>query len=149
MGEVNIMKDRVEHSYKPTESKYKGRAEEMYVTYDVLQETRGGGAALYPKVKRVYIAGKVKDWQTGKFANRTGRKVNGVKIDYEQSRARYDRKEYQAKRGDTKYKVGPARVGGGHSTFSKIVEVPTDAKNIRFHRNHLPRKYQDALQAIR
>ena len=149
MGEVNIMKEKVDHPYKPTESKYRGRAEEMYVTYDVMQETRGGKAALYPKVKRVYIAGKVKDWQIGKFAKRTGRKVNGVKIDYEQSRAGYDRKEYQAQRADSKYKVGPARVGSSHSTFSTIVEVPADAKNVRFHRSRLPRKYQDALQAIR
>ncbi len=143
------MKERNDHPYKPTESKYKGRAEEMYVTYDVRQETRGGKTAVYSKVKRVYIAGKVKDWRIGKFAKRTGRKVNGVKIDYEQSRAGYGRKEYQAKRGDTQYKVSSARVGGSHSTFSTIIGVPTDAKNVRFHRNHLPRKYQDALQAIR
>ncbi len=143
------MKEKTDHPHKPTESKYKGRADEMYVTYDVMQETRGGRAALYPKVKRVYIAGKVKDWQVGKFAKRTGRKVNGVKIDYEQSRAKYDRKEYEARRGKTQYKVGLARVGGSHSTFSKIVDVPSDAKNVRFRRNRLPRKYQDALQAIR
>jgi hypothetical protein len=35
----------------------------MYVTYDVRQKTRGGGSAIYPKVKRVYIAGDVKTWQ--------------------------------------------------------------------------------------
>ena len=31
----------------------------MYVTYDLEQQTRGGGSAIYPKVKRVYIAGDV------------------------------------------------------------------------------------------
>ncbi len=41
------------HRYRPTESKYKGGASEMYVTYDVDRKTRGGGTASYPKVKRV------------------------------------------------------------------------------------------------
>lgn len=86
MGDENLC----EHAYRPTEAKYKGGAEEMYVTYDVAQKTRGGGGALYPKVKRVYIAGRVKDWKVGDFAKRTGRKVHGVKIDYEQSRAPYE-----------------------------------------------------------
>ena len=67
-------------SYKTTESKYKGGAEEMYVTYDLWQETRGDGRALYPKVKRVYIAGQVKDWHVGTFAKRTGKHVHGVKL---------------------------------------------------------------------
>src|SRR5689334_19774172 len=44
-------------SYRPTEAKYKGGAQEMYVTYDLPQATRSGDGALYPKVKRVYIAG--------------------------------------------------------------------------------------------
>src|SRR5262245_17313011 len=87
------------HRYKATESKYKGGAHEMYVTYDLWQETRGGNKALYPKVKRVYVAGKVTNWQKGTFAKRTGRKVYGVKIDYEQSREAYTREGYTAKRG--------------------------------------------------
>jgi hypothetical protein len=73
--------------YRPTEAKYKGGAEEMYVTYDLPQKTRGETMALYPKVKRVYIAGNVKEWQVGTFAKRSGRKVHGMKIAYEQSRA--------------------------------------------------------------
>ena len=56
------MTTATDRSYRPTESKFKGGAKEMYVTYDVSQTTRNGGHALYPKVKRVYIAGKVKDW---------------------------------------------------------------------------------------
>jgi hypothetical protein len=38
--------------YRATESKYKGGAHEMYVTYDLEQRTRSG-SAIYPKVKRV------------------------------------------------------------------------------------------------
>jgi hypothetical protein len=143
------MKASPERQYKPTEAKYKGGAEEMYVTYDLAQETRGGGHTLYPKVKRVYIAGKVKDWKVGNFAKRTGRKVHGVKIDYQQTRAPYERKADTAKRDSTQYTVSPARVAGSRSSFSQIVEVPKDARNVRFHKGQLPRKYQDALQAVR
>jgi hypothetical protein len=143
------MKASPERQYKPTEAKYKGGAEEMYVTYDLAQETRGGGHTLYPKVKRVYIAGKVKDWKVGNFAKRTGRKVHGVKIDYQQTRAPYERKADTAKRDGTQYTVSPARVAGSRSSFSQIVEVPKDARNVRFHKGQLPRKYQDALQAVR
>lgn len=47
-------------AYKPTESKYKGGAQESYVTYDETQTTAGGSRAAYAKVKRVYIGGQVK-----------------------------------------------------------------------------------------
>jgi hypothetical protein len=135
--------------YKSTESKYKGRAKEMYVTYDLWQETRGDNRAVYPKVKRVYIAGEVTNWRTGTFKKRTGKEVYGVKIDYEQSRQGYSRKGYTAKRGDTEYQVAPAKVDGGKSHFSQIVEVPKDAKNVAFHTGTLPQKYGAALQKVR
>jgi hypothetical protein len=135
--------------YKPTEAKYKGGADEMYVTYDLPQETRGGSQALYPKVKRVYIAGKVKDWKVGNFTKRSGRRVHGVKIDYEQSRDRYKRSGYTARRGSTQVEVSPVRVGPGKSSFTQIVEVPKQAQNVRFHQRGLPRKYQQARQAVR
>jgi hypothetical protein len=143
------MTTAAKHHYKATESKYKGGAEEMYVTYDVRQETRAGSQALYPKVQRVYIAGQVKDWQVGQFAKRTGRKVRGVKIDYEQSRAGYERKGYTAQRAGTSYRVTPTKVAGGRSHFSKIVEVPKEAQNVHFYAGKLPWKYQDALQKVR
>src|SRR5437660_209703 len=111
------------HRYKATEAKYKGRAHEMYLTYDLPQHTRGGGEAVYPKVKRVYIAGDVKGWQVGDFEKRTGKKVHGVKIDYQQSRSGYQRRGYTAHRGSTTYDVQPSRVEGGTSHFSMVVEV--------------------------
>ena len=67
-----------QHRYRPTESKYKGGASEMYVTYDLEQKTRGGGSAWLPKVKRVYIAGDVTGWEVGEFRKRSGREVHGV-----------------------------------------------------------------------
>src|SRR5262245_12142665 len=121
MGRWTMM-EATKHRYKSTESKYKGGAEEMYVTYDLCQETRGDGRALYPKVKRVYIAGNVKNWQVGTFKKRTGKEVYGVKIDYEQSREGYSRKGYTAHRGDTEYRVAPTKVSRGKSGFSQIVE---------------------------
>jgi len=137
------------HRYKSTESKYKGGAQDMYVTYDVSQATRAGRRANYPKVKRVYVGGKVTGWKVGDFENRAGRQVHGVKIEYEQSRAGYGRKPYAATRGSTRYKVAPAHVGAGGSKIAKVVEVPDDARNIHFHAGKLPAKYRDALQAVR
>ena len=135
--------------YKTTESKYKGGAKEMYVTYDLWQATRGESQALYPKVKRVYIAGHVKDWHVGIFTKRTGKKVHGVKIEYEQSRAGYTRQGYTATRGDSRYHVPPTQVRKSAARFSQIVEVPEAAQNVQFHVGELPQQYHDALQDVR
>lgn len=145
------MATKTDHRYRPTESKYKDGAQEMYVTYDRKQKTRGGGSALYPKVKRVYIAGKVKDWEMGKVKKKSGREVNGVAIEYEQSRKGYQRKGFSAERGQTSYQVKPATVKGSSQMFEQIVEVPEDAQNVRFFTSikKLPKKYQSALQNIR
>lgn len=143
------MADLTHHRYKSTEAKYKGRAAEMYVTYDLWQATRGENRALYPKVKRVYIGGTVTNWQVGTFQKRSGKQVYGVKIDYEQTRARHARNGYTARRGSAQYQVAPANVEGGKSAFSQIVEIPEDAQNVAFHENNLPEKYRSALQNVR
>ena len=137
--------------YKPTESKYKGGAQEMYITYDLKQQTRGQRSAMYPKVKRVYIAGDVTDWKTGNVKKRSGRAVHGVEIEYEQTRAGYRRKGYTAKRDGTSYQVKPATVEGSSQEFRKVVEIPKDAQNVRFYTKaeKLPKKYQSALQDVR
>jgi hypothetical protein len=137
--------------YRPTESKYKGGAQQMYVTYDVKQKTRGGGSETYPKVKRVYIAGAVKGWKAGTIQKRSGREVRGVRVEYEQSRQRYHRKRYTAERGKTTYQVAPAAVGPTSQRFVQVVEVPPDARNVHFYtdRRKLPAKYQHAVQHVR
>jgi hypothetical protein len=135
--------------YQPTEAKYKGGAQEMYVTYDLEQETRGGGHATYPRVKRVYIAGDVKGWHLGDFQRRTGREVHGVKVDYEQSRGGYHRGAYTARRGGTTYQVPPTDVKPTTQRFSQVVEVPQEARNVKFHVGTLPEKYRPALQDVR
>src|SRR5712691_2879883 len=124
MGEIAMRSNMRNHKYRSTESKFKGGAHEMFVTYDLEQKTRGGGTATYPKVKRVYIAGDVKDWKAGTVKKRTGREVHGVQIEYEQSRKGYRRRPYEAERGKTEYAVGPASVGSTMQRFVQVVEVP-------------------------
>ena len=119
-----------ERRYRPTESKYKGGANEMYVTYDLEQKTRGDGSALYPKVKRVYIAGQVLDWKVGVVKKKSGREVYGVQINYKQSRKSYHRKGYTAQRGKTTYETSPASIGATSQKFAQVIEVPERASNV-------------------
>jgi len=137
--------------YRPTESKYKGGATDMYVTYDLPQRTRGGGKSMYPKVKRVYIAGDVDDWKTGTFTKKSGRAVHGVQIEFDQSRSGYRRREFTATRGKTRYDVSPASVGPTSQRFSQVVEVPKKARNVHFYQSgsRLPAKYRQALQDVK
>ena len=112
---------------------------------------RGGGSAAYPKVKRVYIAGDVKDWKVGTVRKRTGREVRGVRIEYEQSRAGYRREAYSAERGETRYEVAPASVGTTSQRFVQVVEVPEAALDVQFHTDasSVPKRYKHALQDVR
>ncbi len=135
--------------YRSTESKYKGTADEYYVTYELKQQTRGGGTAMYPKVHRVYVAGEVRDWKVGDFEKRSGRKARGVKVDYEQTRAGYHRRGYTAHRGNTTYDVEPTDVEPSTNSFTQIVEIPEDARNVEFREGPLPERYAGALQSIR
>ncbi len=145
------MPAKTNHRYHPTESKYKGGAQEMYVTYDEKQETRSGKERLYPKVKRVYIAGEVKDWKVGDVRKRTGRKVHGVEIQYEQSRSGFQRRGFTAQRGQTRYGVKPSSVGRASQRFRQVVEIPRDAQNVHFYKSasRLPTRYQSAMQDVR
>jgi hypothetical protein len=136
-------------TYRGTETKYKGGAKEMYVTYDLPQETRSGGTAMYPKVKRVYIAGDVTHWQLGDFTKKSGRTAHGVRIEYQQTRGGYWRKGFQASRGETRLSMAPARVTSTTQRFTQVVEVPERASNVQFHVDRLPAKYRTALQAVR
>lgn len=137
--------------YRSTESKYKGGAQEMYVTYDLQQKTRGTQSALYHKVRRVYIAGDVTNWRTGQVRKRTGREVHGLRIEYEQTRRGYHRRKYAARRGETKYLVEPGVVAATAQRFAQVIEIPTGARNVHFYINQreLPPEYQKALQQVR
>jgi hypothetical protein len=146
-----IMTAAQKSAYRSTESKYKGGAREMYITYDLDQRMRGGGSALVPKIKRVYIAGDVEGWKLGDFRKRSGREVHGVRIEYQQSRRRYRRNGYRAARKDTEYAVAPAGVPAAMQRFAQVVEVPSGARNVEFQadRNTLPERYRHALQKVR
>jgi len=139
-----------QRSYRSTESEYKGGAQDMFVAYDLDERTRGGGTATYPKVKRVYIAGEVKDWMVGTVQKRSGREVHGVRIEYEQTRASYRRKGYQG-RDQTAYELAPASVPATSQRFVQIVELPIKARNVHFctDAKQLPAKYRHALQRVR
>lgn len=101
---------------------------EMYVTYDLAQRTRGGGSAIFPKVKRVYIPGDVIEWGVGRFRKRSGRMVYGVRITYEL--------------GDGTAPVGIRTVASatnvqpaasGARRYTQVVELPDAARNIQLH----------------
>jgi hypothetical protein len=149
VGELKMPERKAGAGYHPTEAKYKGGADEKYVTYDLEQRTRGGGTALYPKVKRVYIAGDVKDWAVGDFSKKSGRTAHGVRIEYERTRSGYRREGFTASRGQTSYAVRPATVGSTIQRFTQVIEVPERASNVRFQDGSLPARYRDALQAVR
>ncbi len=137
--------------YHSTTSKYKGGAQEMYVTYDIKRETRSGSQTYFPKVKRVYISGDIKNVKTGEVKKRSGREVRGVMINYEQSRRGADRQGFTAHRGHTTYSVKSAHMHGSSQKFTKVVEIPEDARSVHFYRNskQLPAKYKSALQDVR
>lgn len=137
--------------YRSTESKYKGGAQEMYVTYDIRRETRSGNQAYFPKVKRVYIAGNIKNVKMGDVKKRSGRAVHGVRIDYEQDRSGASRRGFSARRGQTMYSVKPSHMPASSQRFTKVVEIPDDARSVHFYRNsqQLPAKYKSALQNVR
>jgi hypothetical protein len=139
-----------QRGYRPTESKYKGSAQEIYVTYDLEQKTRGGHEAEYPKVKRVYIAGNVKDRTSGNVRNKLGHQVHGVRIEYEQTRRGYRRAGYAARRAGTEYSAS-ATVAAAAQKFAQVVEVPAAARNVHFYSDHaeLPDRYREALQRVR
>ena len=136
-------------NYTPTEAKYKGTAQENYITYDLEQETRGTTSAMYPKVKRVYIAGDVQDWDVGTFEKQSRRTVYGVRIDYEQKREGYRRKAYNGERNGTTYEVPATAVEPSISRYTKVVEIPEVAQNVRFQGTKLPKKYRSAMQNVR
>ncbi len=139
-------------NYSPTESKYKGGADEMFITYELPQKTRGGDKSDYPKVKRVYIAGEIESTEMGDFEKKSGKQVHGMKIEFKQRRQGYERAGYTAEREDTgtEYDVAPTTVESTEQRFTKIVELPEQAHDVKFFngKDKLPDRYRSALQDI-
>jgi hypothetical protein len=111
--------------------------QEMYVTYDLAQRTRGGGTAIFPKVKRVYIPGDLVEWGVGHFRKRSGRPVYGVRITYEigdeaaPAPARSIKSDTPS-RNRTSSKKPTAR------RFTQVVDLPSAARNVQLHEAQRP-----------
>jgi len=137
---------------RSTGSKYKGGAHhDMFVVYDLKPRTRTGTSALYPKVKRVHIAGNVEKVTKGRMRKRSGRQVRGVRIEYVHTRKGYRREPFLEYWNIEPHLVEPRAVRPAQQRFIQMVELPERAHNVRFYpsREQLPEKYAHALQRVR
>jgi hypothetical protein len=140
-----------ETTYRPTQSKYKGGAHVMFITYDLEQSNRAGRRVTRPRAKRVYIAGEVKGWQEGDFRKRTGRTIHGVRVEYEQSRKSNPRRAHTAARDEQSGSAPETEARAAWERFAELVELPVRARNVRFYtsRRDLPEVYRQAVQRVR
>jgi hypothetical protein len=110
--------------------------QEMYITYDLAQRTRGGGSAVFPKVKRVYIPGDVVEWGVGRFRKRSGRMVHGVRITYRLRDGAPPDEPRKTPGGTSK------TTGGDTSTaarrFTQVIDLPDAARNVQLHEAQRP-----------
>ncbi len=104
--------------------------QEMYVTYDLAQRTRGGGTAVFPKVKRVYIPGDVVEWAVGRFRKRSGRVVYGVRITYQ-------------------VRDESAPPGSAPRRYTQVIDLPDAARSVQLHEARRPPQTRGAVRAIR
>ena len=123
--------------YKPSEYPRVGPGRYYYIMYENLERTRAGNKVWKPRVKRVYISGKLLRWQKGRVRKRTGETVNGIKLVYENTR-----KGFKAQRGNTRYSVSRAEM-----EVAKVVELPKGARNIRLTTSK--REAQPTLMEVR
>jgi len=107
--------------YRPTEYPRVGTGRYYYVMYENLERTRAGTRVWKPRVKRVYISGRVVDVKRGRVEKRNGKMVHGIKFYYVNTR-----RPYTAHRGRTRYRVSRTEM-----IIEKVVELPKDARNIR------------------
>ena len=124
-------------AYRPTEYPRVGGGRYYYIMYENLERTRAGTRVWKPRVKRVYISGKLLDWEKGRVRKRTGKVVNGIKFYYENTR-----KGFTAHRQGTRYKVSRAKM-----VVEKVVELPKDTRNIRLTTSK--REAQPTLMEVR
>ena len=123
--------------YKPSEYPRVGPGKYYYIMYENLERTRAGNKVWKPRVKRVYISGKLLRWQKGRVRKRTGETINGIKLIYENTR-----KGFKAQRGNTRYSVSRAEM-----EVAKVVELPKGARNIRLTTSK--REVQPTLMEVR
>ena len=117
--------------YHPSEYKYKGTGRYYYIKYEHLEHTRNGLQVWKPRVKRVFISGKLIKKQIGTFVNKYGRHVHGVKLVYENTRSGYKRRAFIAHRNRKYYRVSSAKIPKTRIVVSKIVELPKNSRKIK------------------
>jgi hypothetical protein len=105
-------------AYKPSESRYDGGGQVMYLVYTSPQPLSKSKSSARTRVKRMYFPADAKNIKASKPAmleRRTGSQVYGVEVTY---RYRQDRK------------AGPV-----YSDRTKVVSLPEGAKGIRLTKN--------------
>jgi hypothetical protein len=77
--------------------------------------------------------------------------VHGVRIEYEQTRRGYRRREYTGHRGETEYAAEAARVPLTVQRFTQMAELPAAAPNVHLYSDdtELPANYRSAVQRVR
>jgi len=133
--------------YRPTEYPRVGKGRYYYISYLSLDRVRGGKKRWKPHVKKVYISGKLVAHRTGQVVKRSGRVVKGIEFSYVNTRRGYHRKGFAAQRNKTLYTVPPTRVKRSELIVRKVVELPSDAKNIKITTNK--REVQPTLMDVR
>ena len=124
-------------AYRPTEYPRVGAGRYYYIMYKNLERTRVGTRVWKPRVKRVYISGRVVDVKRGRVEKRNGKMVHGIKFYYVNTR-----RPYTAHRGRTRYRVSRTEM-----IIEKVVELPKDARNIRLTTSK--REAQPTLMEVR
>ncbi len=121
--------------------------QEMYITYDLAQRTRGGGTAIYPKVKRVYIPGDIVEWAVGRFRKRSGRVVYGVKITYQ---VRDESAQRAGPNGRTLVDArSSARPGPAARRYTQVIDLPDAARSVQLLEARRPGRSPGSIRSIR
>ena len=142
-------------TYKPTTYKYKGRTYTYYLTYDLpmTMRFRDGSTkrVVVPRVKRVYVSGKLESYtkRPSTYTSKLGTRVYGIKLVYENPRQAFYKSGFVGEHGKLKgVRVSGARIPRAKVTTTKIIPVPSNARNIKL-RKTLPKKYKKTLMDIK
>lgn len=117
---TNISKRKITKRKKKLNTK----GEKLFVTFEQHEpKLQGKGHSWHAKIKPCWIKGELKNWKSGTFMNRSGRRIFGLKV------------EYQPNHGST-------------STMKRIIELPRQSRGIKLRtRKTIPVKFQSLLKA--
>lgn len=95
----------------------------MYITYDLPQTegvTQPETGLIARGAREIQLSGPLHHWLVGEFDNASGVKSYGVRLEY----------------------VDPER-----GLATELIEVPSTAKNVQVHQDHLPSEYRSGLES--